>query len=165
MRLTLAQSVPIGKTVGLTYVVPDTGPIQDVDDIAATASRATEGTAAYHLDVTDHARVRAVIDEVVATQGRLDVLTGTFVCMHALPAMIAGGGGSIVNISSIAAWEMSSALGAAYSAAKAGVLALTQVAAAENGKHGVRVNAVAPGLNAATSGYIGNGTGTGATSG
>ena len=60
--------------------------------------------------------------------------------------MIAGGGGSIINISSIAAWEMSSAHGAAYSAAKAGVLALTRVAAAENGKHSVRVNAVARGL-------------------
>ena len=78
----------------------------------------------------------------------LDVdLTGTFVCMrYALPAMIAGGGGSIINISSIAAWEMSTEHGAAYSAAKAGVLALTRVAAAENGAHGVRVNAVAPGL-------------------
>ena len=78
----------------------------------------------------------------------LDVdLTGTFVCMrHALPAMIAAGRGSIINISSIAAWEMSTEHGAAYAAAKAGVLALTRVAAAENGAHGVRVNAVAPGL-------------------
>ena len=129
----------------------------------------------YPLDVTDHARVRAVIDDVVARRTRLDVLvnnagwskiepvaemsletwqrcldvdlTGTFACMrYALPTMIANGGGSIVNISSIAAWEMSADHGAAYSAAKAGVLALTRVAAAENGIHGVRVNAVAPGL-------------------
>ena len=129
----------------------------------------------YHLDVTDHAQVRAVIEDVVTRRARLDVLvnnagwskiepvaemsletwqrcldvdlTGTFACMrYALPAMIASGGGSIINISSIAAWEMSADHGAAYSAAKAGVLALTRVAAAENGVHGVRVNAVAPGL-------------------
>ena len=129
----------------------------------------------YHLDVTDHAQVQAVIAEVAAAKGRLDVLvnnagwskiepvaemstetwqrclavdlTGTFVCMRAaLPHMIAAGSGSIINISSIAAWEMSTEHGAAYSAAKAGVLALTRVAAAENGTHGIRVNAIAPGL-------------------
>lgn len=129
----------------------------------------------YHLDVTDHAQVQAVIAEAAAAKGRLDVLvnnagwskiepvaemstetwqrcldvdlTGTFVCMRAvLPHMIAAGSGSIINISSIAAWEMSAEHGAAYSAAKAGVLALTRVAAAENGSHGVRVNAIAPGL-------------------
>jgi len=60
--------------------------------------------------------------------------------------VIAAGGGAVVNISSIAGWEMTAEHGAAYSAAKAGVMALTRVAAAENGRHGIRVNAVAPGL-------------------
>jgi 3-oxoacyl-[acyl-carrier protein] reductase len=60
--------------------------------------------------------------------------------------MIERGRGSIVNISSIAAYETSREHGAAYSAAKAGVLALTRVAAAENGQFGVRVNAITPGL-------------------
>jgi 3-oxoacyl-[acyl-carrier protein] reductase len=129
----------------------------------------------YHLDVTDHAQVQSVVAEAAAAKGRLDVLvnnagwskiepvaemsvdtwqrcldvdlTGTFVCMRAaLPHMIAAGSGSIINISSIAAWEMSAEHGAAYSAAKAGVLALTRVAAAENGALGIRVNAIAPGL-------------------
>lgn len=78
----------------------------------------------------------------------LDVdLTGTFNCMRqVLPGMIDAGGGAVVNIASIAAWETSADHGAAYSAAKAGVMALTRVAAAEVGTHGIRVNAIAPGL-------------------
>lgn len=127
------------------------------------------------LDVTDASAVAAAMDRVAAQRGRLDVLvnnagwskiesvaemsletwqrcldvdlTGTFLGMrHALPHMIAAGSGAIVNISSIAAYETSTEHGAAYSAAKAGVLALTRVAAAENGRHGIRVNAVTPGL-------------------
>lgn len=127
------------------------------------------------LDVTDYDAVSAVMNEVVQRRGRLDVLVnnagwskiepiaemaretwarcldvdlnGTFYCMrHALPHMIARGSGSIVNIASIAAWETTAEHGAAYSAAKAGVTALTRVGAAENGKYGIRVNAVAPGL-------------------
>lgn len=127
------------------------------------------------LDVTDEAGIVSTVDTVMEKYGRVDVLvnnagwskiepvaemsletwqrcldvdlTGTFLGMrHTLPHMIAGQGGSIVNISSIAAYETSTEHGAAYSAAKAGVLALTRVAAAENGKHGVRVNAITPGL-------------------
>jgi 3-oxoacyl-[acyl-carrier protein] reductase len=127
------------------------------------------------LDVTDFDRVQAVMKEVVEQRGRLDVLVnnagwskiepvsemsretwlrcmdvdlnGTFNCMrHALPYMIERGSGAIVNISSIAAWETNTDHGAAYSAAKSGIHALTRVAAAENGRHGIRVNAVAPGL-------------------
>jgi 3-oxoacyl-[acyl-carrier protein] reductase len=60
--------------------------------------------------------------------------------------MIEAGGGAIVNIASIAAWETSTDHGAAYSAAKAGVTALTRVAAAEVGRYGIRVNSIAPGL-------------------
>ena len=78
----------------------------------------------------------------------LDVdLTGTFTCLRqVLPHMIERGSGAVVNIASIAAWETTDEHGAAYSAAKAGVMALTRVAAAENGRHGIRVNAIAPGL-------------------
>lgn len=129
----------------------------------------------YKLDVSDHAVVETVFEAVAARFGRIDVLvnnagwskiepvaemsletwkkcldidlTGTFSCMRfALPHMITAKSGAIVNISSISGWEMSTEHGAAYSAAKAGVMALTRVAAAENGKHGIRVNAIAPGL-------------------
>jgi 3-oxoacyl-[acyl-carrier protein] reductase len=127
------------------------------------------------LDVTDFDAVGEAFDRVVRERGGLDALvnsagynklqklvemepevwqrcldvdlTGTFNCLrHGLPKLIARGGGAVVNISSGAAWDISDEHGAAYSAAKAGVNALTRVAAAEVGRHGVRVNAIAPGL-------------------
>ena len=61
--------------------------------------------------------------------------------------MTATGSGSIVNIASVASFGGSSGM-AAYAAAKHGVLGLTRVAAREAITHGVRVNAVAPGLTA-----------------
>lgn len=130
---------------------------------------------AVPLDVTDESAVQLAIQTVMDQRGRIDILvnnagwskiepvaemsletwqkcldvdlTGTFLCTrYALPHMIEAGSGAIVNISSIAAYETSTEHGAAYSAAKAGVLALTRVTAAENGKHGIRANAVTPGL-------------------
>lgn len=127
------------------------------------------------LDVTDYGAVGEAVAQIVRERGGLDALvnsagfnklepliemdpatwqrcldvdlTGTFNCMRqALPAIRERGGGAIVNISSIAAWETSTEHGAAYSAAKAGVTALTRVAAAEVGQYGIRVNAIAPGL-------------------
>lgn len=92
------------------------------------------------------APVADITDEVWNQALSID-LSGTFYCIRAaLPIMIERGGGGIINLSSTAAWEATDVHGAAYSAAKAGVLALTRVAAAEYGKHGVRVNAIAPGL-------------------
>ena len=65
---------------------------------------------------------------------------------HSLPGMIAKGAGSIVNISSVASirWAPPSLL--AYTASKAAVNALTQAVALEYAPHGIRANAILPGL-------------------
>lgn len=72
-------------------------------------------------------------------------LTGVFLCMkHQIPAMVAGGGGSIVN-NSAGMVETAIPFAAEYIAAKHGVVGLTRAAAVEFGHLGVRVNAVLPG--------------------
>lgn len=73
-------------------------------------------------------------------------LRGAFLgTKHAARLMIEqGGGGSIINVSSIAA-ESGGAAGAAYSASKAGVVALTRCAAVQLGQYGIRCNTVVPG--------------------
>ncbi len=87
----------------------------------------------------------------VSIEGWLQVininLNGVFYgCRYQLPAMLASGGGSIVNVGSIHSL-VGTPLGgnSAYVAAKHGVLGLTRNAAAEYGPQGIRVNVVAPG--------------------
>jgi NAD(P)-dependent dehydrogenase (short-subunit alcohol dehydrogenase family) len=71
-------------------------------------------------------------------------LKGPFLMMkHVAPLMIEAGGGSIVNTASLAAFDNVSTAG--YSASKAGLVAMTRVAAAELGPFNIRVNALCPG--------------------
>jgi NAD(P)-dependent dehydrogenase (short-subunit alcohol dehydrogenase family) len=66
-------------------------------------------------------------------------------CKFALPHMVQGGGGSIINMASIGGLRGSSAL-TAYGTTKAAVIGLTRYIAAQHGKEGVRCNAIAPGV-------------------
>jgi NAD(P)-dependent dehydrogenase (short-subunit alcohol dehydrogenase family) len=66
-------------------------------------------------------------------------------CKHAIPEMIHGGGGSIINMSSGASMK-GDRTRTAYGVSKAGVNALTMYVATSHGKQGIRVNAILPGL-------------------
>ena len=81
-----------------------------------------------------------VWEDVFAVNAR-----GTFLCCkHAIPGMVARGGGSIVNIASVAAL-VGLRNRAAYCASKGAVVALTRALAVDHVRDGVRVNAVCPG--------------------
>lgn len=132
------------------------------------------GAAFEQLDVTDAVAVKRVVAAVAARFGRIDVwvnnagvahmglavdlapedwdadiavnLSGPFYCaQQAGRVMIEQGGGTVINIASVNGLFAQQARGP-YSSAKAGLIMLTKVLASEWGAHGVRVNAVAPGV-------------------
>ncbi len=147
---------------------------QERVDTAAAEIRAAGGKASgVAVDVREPERVQQMMADVAAMHGRIDLLVnnaagnfyapseslsanawksvieidlyGTFFCSQAvLPAMRAGGGGSIVNISMTLhyrGWPLM----AHATAAKAGIDALTRTLALEWARDRVRVNAIAPG--------------------
>jgi len=82
----------------------------------------------------------AVVDEVLD----INLKGALYVCREAIGAMREGGGGAMVNVASISAWNGSPAF-PVYSASKAGVVALTRAVARRAGRYNVRVNCISPG--------------------
>jgi NAD(P)-dependent dehydrogenase (short-subunit alcohol dehydrogenase family) len=83
----------------------------------------------------------AVWDLVLA----INVKGVAFGCKYAIPAMIASGGGSIINVASFVAWLGAATSQTAYTASKGAVLAMTREIAVEYARQGIRANALCPG--------------------
>lgn len=145
------------------------------EETAELARRAGGEAAFVRADVASPEDCEALVAQTVSRYGRLDVacnnagiggaqaptgeypldawrqvigvnLSGVFYCMrYEIPAMLKSGGGAIVNVASILG-QVAFAGAPAYTAAKHGVLGLTQTAAVEYGAQGLRVNAVGPGF-------------------
>jgi NAD(P)-dependent dehydrogenase (short-subunit alcohol dehydrogenase family) len=96
----------------------------------------------------ENRRDQDIVTMDLATWGRILAvnLTGPMLgCRFAIPAMLARGGGAIVNTASAAAFYGSDSL-AAYGTSKAGLVAFTRYVATAYGDRGIRCNAVAPGV-------------------
>jgi NAD(P)-dependent dehydrogenase (short-subunit alcohol dehydrogenase family) len=68
-----------------------------------------------------------------------------FGCKYGIPAMIATGGGSVINVASFVAWLGAATSQTAYTASKGAVLAMTREIAVEYARKGIRCNALCPG--------------------
>jgi 3-oxoacyl-[acyl-carrier protein] reductase len=158
---------------GAAVVVSDQHPRRTVEAAEAIHSVYRVPTLAAICDVTDNKQVLDTVHRTIDTFGQIDILVnnagfdvfrpledmdvesarrivdinlmGTVYATKAvLPWMIKRKTGKIVNLSSIAAYSPDAGDSAAYCASKAAIQAFTRTMAREVGRHGIRVNAIAP---------------------
>jgi NAD(P)-dependent dehydrogenase (short-subunit alcohol dehydrogenase family) len=156
-----------GAKVALFDVLDDAG--------AAVAASLGAAARYFHCDISHEEDVRAAVAATVAHFGKLDVLynnaavitygnriadmpveqwdrtmavnlRGPFLCSkHAIPHLVAQGGGAIIIVSSHGAFQAAPVGVADYATAKGGLVTLTYYLASEYGAQNVRANCIAPG--------------------
>jgi NAD(P)-dependent dehydrogenase (short-subunit alcohol dehydrogenase family) len=148
--------------------------IAEKDETTGAAAAERLGAVFVPLDVSDAQQVRAAVDQIVRDHARIDIwinnagiahkgwavelepdawdadiavmLSGPFYCArYAGAVMVQQKRGCMINIASVNGLQAQKGR-APYCSAKAGLIMLTKVLASEWGEHGVRVNAVAPGV-------------------
>lgn len=158
---------------GAKVVVADLSEAR-AEDVVKRIGQQSGTAIAFKTDVTNEASIAGLVARACAEFGRIDVLvnsagvamsklevetsleewntvmainsTGTFlVSKHVIPHMKQSGGGSIVNIASIAANVGWAGFGA-YCASKGAVRAFTKATAVGHGREGIRANSVHPGV-------------------
>jgi 3-oxoacyl-[acyl-carrier protein] reductase len=169
---TAAVLADLGAKVAIGYYHNEKGAEQALDGIRKAGGTAV----AIRADVRQSAEIRAMVDRATGELGPIDILinnAGSLVKRTAIadvteaaydevmnlnlksavlcsqtvaPAMIGRRRGAIVNIVSIAGRNGGGPGAGLYSTAKAGLIAFTKALAKEMAPHGVRVNAVSPGV-------------------
>lgn len=147
-----AQRTCAGVTGGTAYPVP--GDVSTPDGAAAVVAAAAGELGGLtglvnNVGVVRGGPLRTISapawDEVM----RIDCASALYCAQAALPQLAGGGGGAIVNLSSLCGVFPAPGAGS-YNAAKAAVISLTQQMALEWGGDGIRANAVAPGIVSGT---------------
>jgi len=155
--------VPVGKTAS------------KVAEVEVALAARGGGTKGYAADVTRPEALTETVERVLAAHGRIDILVNSqgttilkpaeaftradydavmdtnltsvfFACTEIGRHMLRAGGGSIVNIASLAAFSTASAHNTAYAASKGAIVALTRALVYELSPYRIRVNALAPGI-------------------
>lgn len=171
----IGEAIALGLATAGAEVVLTSRSLESVSGVADTINGEGGKASAFACHAGKMDEIEALFRHISDSFGRLDILINNaatnpyygpahklpadafdktvdvnlkgpyYMMAHAVPLMIAGGGGSIVNVASIAA-QVSMPGQAVYAMSKAGLVSLSKSFAKEYGQKGVRVNAILPGL-------------------